>query len=93
MRKIDRFTPADPMRQDAWHKARLELKGFMVQNKHQLSRETIQNARVLYGPEDQAKHKYPSWSVNRGWYVELVYGFIADCRKEIERYVARRKAA
>lgn len=94
MMKVDRFRPEDPERQDAWHKARLDLQGFMRQNGHNLSIETVQNAREMYGPTDQAKHPYPSWSKHRGWYVKLIYAFILDCIREMEQNKTElRKAA
>lgn len=93
LKKVDKYRPDDPLRQDAWHKARLDLQGFMKQHKHKLSRATVQIAREMYGPSDQNKHPYPSWSIHRGWYVKLVYGFILDCVREMERQTEKRKAA
>ena len=93
LQKYGIYRPEDPERQDAWHKARLDLAGFMKQHKHKLSIATIQNARTMYGPDDQSKHPYPSWSLHRGWYVKLIYAFILDCHREMEQQQEMRKAA
>ena len=93
LKKVDKYRPADPLRQDAWHKARLDLYGFMVQNKGDLSVRTRQEAKELYGPVSERDHPYPSWSIKRGWYVKLIYDFIDHAEQEIEANKAVRKAA
>ena len=90
---VDKYRPANPLRQDAWHKARLDLYGFMVQNESHLSTRTSQEAKELYGPASEKDHPYPSWSIKRGWYVKLIYDFIDYAEQEIEANKAMRQAA
>lgn len=90
MRKYDKYRPVNPLCQSAWHKARLDLQGFMVQNKKYLPRGLVQIGRDIWRDGSQ---KYPSHSLQRGWYVELIYGFIEDCENEIKKPKTLKRAA
>lgn len=80
MKKYDKYRPSDPERQDAWHKAKLDLTGFMVQNRGQMSFGMLDDAERLMKTFD----KYPSHSINRGWLVTITYGFMEQWEGEIK---------
>lgn len=72
-----------------WHFARLDLMGFMVQRADSLPDSIVNEARSLYGTNEQCDHYCPSWHVKAHLYVATVYSFIEDCKQ----HLAQRRAA
>jgi hypothetical protein len=81
MKKLDRYRPKDPYRQDAWHKARLDLAGFIVQNRSRMTFKMLDEAERITKTFD----KYPSHSIKRGWLVELTYGYMDYWSEELTK--------
>lgn len=76
MMKAKLHIPSDTWGPLPWHKARLELQGFMRQNKHLISEDERDYAYWLYGTEELCKHHTPPWSTGGAAYVKYVYEWI-----------------
>ncbi len=70
-------TPA-PYSAAAWHKARLDLMGFMRCEGRMLPEDMKQFARWLYGTEYLHQHHSPPWSTKAPEYVADIYAFLAQ---------------
>jgi len=71
-----------------WHVARMELQGFVKQNRGALDEHEVEFARWLYGHFEMAEHHTPPWSANSPAYVESVYNFINTQITDMEKHEA-----
>jgi len=85
-------TPA-PYSAGIWHKARLDLAGFMRCEGRMIPEDVKQFARWLYGTEYLCKHHSPPWSTKAPEYVQDIYRFLAQAGAMLEQPTEQRKAA